>query len=185
MSYVDNFVQTFSGKKFSLFHPDPESIDLHDIAHALSMQCRFNGHTKRFLSVAEHSWWVSHLVKPEYALTALMHDAGEAYISDIPKPFKLTLGYYIELIEQQVLDALGDKLGFDSTLSSEIKDADVEMLVYEREQALHPSKLVWSPYIESFVPYLAKARGIEVELNFWTPEYAKNMFLARYAELTA
>jgi 5'-deoxynucleotidase YfbR-like HD superfamily hydrolase len=183
MKHHDNWCQTYTGKKFSYFHPDLDSVCLEDIAHSLSMQCRFNGHTHTFYSVAEHCWWASHIVSSENALQALMHDAGEAYISDIPKPFKLTLGHYVEWVEQLHLDVIGQKFGFDGWFSDEVKDADVEMLIFEREQALRPTEHKWSPYIENYRPYLAQEQGVEVKLHFWSPGEAKEKFLARFEEL--
>lgn len=43
---------------------------------------------KRAFSVAEHSMWVAKMVPQKYRLHALLHDAHEAYLSDIPKPLK-------------------------------------------------------------------------------------------------
>ena len=84
------FVETSSGTRFSL--ADPEFLP-EDIAHALSMNCRFNGHTSAFYSVAEHSLLVADLVDMmggnyQQRLEALLHDATEAYLSDVPAPFK-------------------------------------------------------------------------------------------------
>ena len=166
MKFFENWTQTYTGKQFRLMNPTQDSICLDDIAHSLSMQCRFNGHTQRFYSVAEHCWWASHIVSPENALQALMHDASEAYISDIPKPFKLMLGFFVEMIEHQHLSAIGEKFGFSADLTSEVKAADVEMLLHEREQALIPTEHKWSPYVENFVPFLAKQQGVDMKLHF-------------------
>ena len=84
------FVETSSGTHFNLdapeFRPD-------DIAHALSLNCRFNGHPSQFYSVAEHSMLVSAIVHllggtREQVLEGLLHDATEAYLTDVPAPFK-------------------------------------------------------------------------------------------------
>jgi 5'-deoxynucleotidase YfbR-like HD superfamily hydrolase len=82
------WTQTFKGLKFHPFDPKPEQIDIIDIAHALSMLCRWNGHIGRFYSVAEHSIHVASLVPDKAKLWALMHDAAEAYVGDLPKPIK-------------------------------------------------------------------------------------------------
>ncbi len=69
-----------------------EHIDIEDIAHALSMQCRFNGITPHFYSVAEHSVLVSQFCDPGYQKAGLLHDAHEAYIGDITRPVKDIIG---------------------------------------------------------------------------------------------
>ena len=50
-----DWMQTHSGLRFYPLDPRPEDIRIEDIAHALPMICRFNGHCSRFYSVAEHS----------------------------------------------------------------------------------------------------------------------------------
>ena len=74
---MESYIETVSGRKFYFLNPNPEDIDIEDIAHALSMQCRFTGHTKWFYSVAEHAIWVSYLVPVHLALEGLLHDASE------------------------------------------------------------------------------------------------------------
>ncbi len=91
-----SFIQTYSGAKFDFVDPDPESIRLQDIAHALSMISRFGGHLAKFYSVADHSLNVLHHLECNGAnrptlLAGLMHDAAEAYIGDIVSPFKKML----------------------------------------------------------------------------------------------
>ena len=53
------WITTYTGKKFHILDPDPVDVCLEDIAHALSMMCRFNGHVRRFYSVGEHCLHVS------------------------------------------------------------------------------------------------------------------------------
>jgi len=83
-----DFITTRSGHIFKLSNPQPYYGMIYDIAWSLSMQCRFCGHTKYFYSVAEHCYRMSLEVPKAYALAALLHDASEAFISDIPKPVK-------------------------------------------------------------------------------------------------
>src|SRR6266516_3714044 len=77
-----------SGKWFNVFDPKPEDIDLKDIAHALANQCRFTGHVREFYSVAQHSVLVSQFCDASDAQWGLLHDASEAYLSDIARPIK-------------------------------------------------------------------------------------------------
>ena len=79
------WIQTYTGRQFWPLDPRIEDIDIHDIAHALSHQCRYSGHCLRFYSVAEHSVLLSHHVAGEHMLWALLHDAWEAYLAAIPE----------------------------------------------------------------------------------------------------
>ena len=89
-------MQTFTGRLFDPFNPDPALIDLRDIAHALGNICRFGGHSRRYYSVAEHSILVASLVPEPLRLPALLHDAAEAYLGDIITPIKRWTTIYVE-----------------------------------------------------------------------------------------
>jgi uncharacterized protein len=85
-----SFTTTYTGKIVHLPEPLEDEIDILDIAHALSQMCRFTGHTSFFYSVGYHSILASEFVEPAHlALEALLHDAHEAYIADLPRPIKL------------------------------------------------------------------------------------------------
>jgi len=87
--FTPNCIRTFTGKYVNVFEPTLEMICIEDIAHALSMQCRFGGHLPYFYSVAQHSINCSFLVDtPCLKLEVLMHDASEAYLLGIPSPIK-------------------------------------------------------------------------------------------------
>src|ERR1700727_175318 len=55
------WLKTHSGRRFCPTNPNPDSIVIQDIAHALSMICRFGGHSSRFYSVGQHSVLVSYI----------------------------------------------------------------------------------------------------------------------------
>ena len=89
------YLQTVSGRWVNPFDPDPEQLDAGDIARALANQCRFGGHSRVFYSVAQHAVIVSELVEQrggdvEDVFAALMHDATEAYLGDMPHPVSYT-----------------------------------------------------------------------------------------------
>lgn len=96
-------ISTISRRKVNPLTTSVANIDINDIAHALSRQCRYNGHTTGHLSVARHSIWVADRVREvlyrnprplpldqrlQLILTALLHDAAEAYLGDLVKPLK-------------------------------------------------------------------------------------------------
>lgn len=84
-----DWVSTFSGQPFYPLDPLPADVRIEDIAHALSQLCRFAGHTRQFYSVAQHSVIVSEICgSGPVALWGLLHDASEAYLSDIMRPVK-------------------------------------------------------------------------------------------------
>src|SRR5690349_18842227 len=99
MSRTGDWIATFTGKRWFLTDPDPADVDIDDIAHALSMICRFGGHTKQFYSVAEHSVRVANAMEIAgcgalACLHGLIHDAPEAYLGDIVRPLKYSLTDY-------------------------------------------------------------------------------------------
>lgn len=136
---------TVSGKRIDLLNPDPEQITLPDIAHGLSRMCRFNGQILGFYSVAEHSVNVANLVTKEQKLQALLHDASEAYICDVPTPLKRIIGPAYKEIENRLMAAIGSKFGVDlQNLPAGVKRADRVMLVTEH-RALQVPALDWGP----------------------------------------
>lgn len=167
-----DFIYTHAGIEFSVKDIKKENVCIEDIAHALSNHPRFSGHTDKFLSVAEHSYWVSLLVPPEQALAGLLHDASEAYICDIPSPFKAMLPDYQKL-ENKVVDAINAHFNID-TRTKEIKEHDWNQLITEAHWGFTPKP----PWIQDYDP--TKGR----RPLFMPPDSAKLIFLQRYEQLT-
>jgi hypothetical protein len=93
---------TFTGKLFDPINPNPNSLEIKDIAHSLSLICRCNGHSKIFYSVGMHSIFCCHEaikrgLSNEIILGCLLHDASEAYLSDVTRPIKKHLDYYLDV----------------------------------------------------------------------------------------
>src|SRR5690606_28894528 len=109
--FTPNCIRTHSGNYIDVLNPNPDLIDINDIAHSLSMQCRFGGHTKVFYSVAQHSVECAKRVSPEFQLAALLHDASEAFLLDIPSPIKHRLTNYKE-IENTLMQVIAKKFSF-------------------------------------------------------------------------
>lgn len=169
-----DWMQVASGRSFWPFDPRPEEVHLHDIAHGLSMLCRFGGHTQQFYSVAEHSVWCSQIVPPEHALQALMHDATEAYCVDIPRPLKRGLSNYAE-IEGNIWEAVCERFGLVRDLHESVKRADNAMCLAEARQIMSRPEIDWS----------ATGEAADIKVACWLPEEARRRFLMRFHELTA
>lgn len=133
---------TRSGRRFDPIDPRPEMIDLLDIAHGLSQECRYAGQCRLFYSVAQHSVLVSEIVPHEIAFEALLHDATEAYIKDIPRPIKVLLPDYRQL-EAKVDAAIRLRFGLPVQPSPEVKHADLVLLATERRDLMPPTGAPW------------------------------------------
>ncbi len=127
-----SYIQTLSGKHFNYLDIQQDDIVIEDIATALSHICRFTGHLPEFYSVGQHSVLTSHLVPQEFALEALLHDADEAYLQDIPSPLKRLLPDY-QAIEARVDAAIRQKFGLPTEQHPTVKYADLVMLATNAE----------------------------------------------------
>jgi uncharacterized protein len=176
------YLQTVSGRWVNPFDPDPDQLDAGDIARALANQCRFGGHSRVFYSVAQHSVIVSELVEQrggdaEDVFAALMHDASEAYLGDMPHPIKhrSSLGAAFKAAEDHLEAALRERFGIKAHVP-EIKRADRALLATER-RAFSGEGWHW-PELEGVEP-------LELELTAVAPDEAAQAFAQRYAELAA
>src|SRR5690242_11754504 len=87
-----DWMQTYTGRRFWPLDPRVDDIDIGDIAHHLSLVCRFAGACREFYSVAQHCVGVSYVCDPKDALWGLLHDAAEAYVGDMVRPLKRSPG---------------------------------------------------------------------------------------------
>lgn len=162
-----------SGNYFNYQHPEHSQWTLDDIAHGLAMTCRFGGQARRYYSVAEHSVYVSRLVPAELAWDALMHDAAEAFICDMPKPLKELLPDY-KAVEKRVESAIAGRYGLRDPMPAEIKIADIQMLRAEQLQVMgNNDDWVWTFDVPE----------PDVTIACLLPDEAKALFLARADEL--
>lgn len=168
---------TFSGRQFWPLDPRADEISIQDIAHSLSNQCRFAGHTSEFYSVAQHCVLASRLVAggPVLQLDALLHDATEAYLVDLPRPVKNCVSEYAQIeqtlarrIEYYVLDNYGIEVHLDDPA---VKVAD-ELALMTEARDLMPRHNQWplSPGHPDKILPLA-------------PRVAREQFLERWYEL--
>lgn len=183
-------IRTYTGKMFNLLEPDPGVIDIKDIAHALSNQCRFTGHTSTFYSVAEHSVNVSNvplLNTKELQLIGLLHDATEAYLVDLPRPIKkfTDLGAIFKLHENHIWEAIALHFGLPLEIPEEVHEADRIVLVTEKRDLMRKGP-DWDSYGQSFLDN----KGGEVKplskviYPLALPFQSESAYLNRYYSLT-
>lgn len=191
-----SWIQTYTGLAFDLREPTADMVDIRDIAWALSGQQRYAAHTRFPVSVAYHSvliadWLYNDLGDPLYALAGLLHDAHEAYITDVPSPVLECLPYLAK-------EALNDvKLRIDQAIAAKIlprhrnglvglmrsdvvKSSDLRILMDERNAALGKPPKPW--FTDEFG---IKPLGVTVEEV--SRDWAEDVFLERldrYVELT-
>ena len=128
-----DWIKTFTSKQFFPLDPHLEDIDIIDIAHALGNICRFTGHCKEFFSVAQHSILASHyaetLVEKQQAL---LHDASEAYLSDVSRPLKRCIEFTeYKKFEKTLQDMIFTKFGLPTIILPSIKIIDNRLLYTE------------------------------------------------------
>lgn len=169
--------ETPSGLIFDLLEPDPRMVRIEDIAWSLSRQCRFNGNTRFFYSVADHCVYVGNLLPPEISIYGLLHDAHEAYMGDIPSPIKELLGKErVRQIENGIDAAIYESFGLMSP-SEEIlglvHKADVLALRIEAYY-LMPSRGSWAGDPDEIGsrewPPLVISTAFEESENLWKGE---------------
>lgn len=164
-----DWIQTATGRAFWPIDPRPEDVCIEDIAHALSMLCRFGGHCLRFYSVAEHSVLLARHSAPENKLWALLHDASEAYLVDVPRPLKPFLRGYREA-EGKIMTAVCARFGLDASMPAQVKADDTSLLMDEARQNMSVPELVWD----------LKAPQLGIALEYWGPDLARAEFMAAY-----
>lgn len=187
-----SWIQTFTGKKFFPLAPEAKDICIEDIAHALSLTCRFGGHCKQFYSVAEHSVRASYFVPRKFALYALLHDAGEAYLPDVVHPIKGHMRVQFDIhpatlksfrfVELQLLAEIHKALKVPPCLEQTemlrcVDDADLCLLATEARDLMGPPPEPWS--------FPVDVQRLEERIWPMLPEHAEECFLSCYKLLTA
>lgn len=183
-----NCIQTASGIMFNLLDPKPGMFNIQDIAQCLSRIPHWNGATKQFISVAEHSILVSKYLPQELQLTGLMHDCAEAYIGDISRPLKEILGtpkitpegkpiltQYIrslQTIENGILFEASKVFGFEYPLHDMVKQIDTQMC--ETERVLLMPSGDWDFGCDPIR---------DVTIHCWEPREAYIQFMCRFYNL--
>ncbi len=170
-----DWMQTFTRRAFWPLDPHVDDVDPVDIAHALSMLCRYGGHVEAFYSVAEHSVLMSTKVPAKDALWALLHDAPEAYLGDMIRPLKLAMTEY-QVVESRLMGVICDRFGLQPGFPAAVKEADTRILRDERDALQGTPVMPWT--------VLEDVPALGVPIAGWDPAYAKQRFLDRFTELT-
>lgn len=179
-----DYIETFSGLSFYPLDPRSDDVAIEDIAHALSNLCRFGGHCHSFYSVAQHSVMVSmqaealkELNAERYkniALHALLHDAAEAYLVDVPRPIKGMLKEY-KAIEAGIQKVILETFCGDAKVPAAIEVFDSVALATEARDLMPTRGANWQTLIYPPLPE---------QLIFLNPKSAKDSFLRRFNQLT-
>ena len=181
-------INTFSGRLLDFAEPDPQSIELEDIAHGLSMVPRFGAQALAFRSVAQHAVFVSeileHLGRPDLAAAGLHHDSHEAFACDIPSPLKRLLepqyGELTDRLDTAICSALYLRLpekGSDDAAS--LKQADRAAFEFEASALLAGDR---PPHqLDQIILDAARAT---YKSTHWEAAFARDAFLRRATRLT-
>jgi hypothetical protein len=174
---MEAWIETIGGRIFHYLGDDTDGIAIDDIAGALSKCCRYTGHCNKFYSVAEHSFFVSLHVPREFALEGLLHDASEAYLSDIASPVKQLMPEY-KAIEDKIMARIAKKFNLEADFhkSPDVKEADWAMLMTEARFLLPSRGEKWF-FPEGQKPSIYRP-------VCWSPDAAAIMFMQRFWELT-
>jgi len=180
-------IPTFSGKCLDPFNAK-DDLCIEDIAHHLANINRFNGATKRPLSVAQHSVFVARLVGDndnELGLQGLLHDASEAYLGDVTVFLKRTDGFkdYRDMefiLQTQIYEAFGCSIIEDDR----IKEADKLMARYEAFR-MFGSDFHFCGYKKHYPPITEEEKDRIGCWSPWTWRNAKEIFLAEFKRFSS
>lgn len=191
---LNGTIATYSGGTFQPLTPNPDDIQIADIAHPLSNQCRFTGHTSGFYSVAQHSVHCAEMVRDwlrddaqyegllpnpdaQIILTALMHDASEAFLADISRPIKMVpeFGDVYKKFEVRLEQAIAERFVLIYPYPEIIKRADNALLRTEQRDLMPPKFLhagddfypetlqPWSPHLAEYA-FQTMFNSLQLEL---------------------
>lgn len=167
-----------SGKRFHPIAPSVEDVNTDDMLRGLAFTSRFNGQTRRFYSVAEHSVWCSVLAEQAggkgLARQALLHDAPEAWIGDMVRPLKYSMDTYRQ-VERRIWRVVAKRYGLPVELDERIKDFDNIMCVTEK-LALKPNAGPWPGLPDGIA-------DPSITIEAWPPSTALRKLAARFRAL--
>lgn len=158
---------SYTNKRISLLTPEENEYCLIDIARGLAYKGRFAGQTPYYYSIAEHSisvdsYYTAHNENPSkmIRLACLLHDASEAYMCDMPTPFKALMPDF-KHFENQLQKAIFKQFGIQSWCIDIVKKYDKMALKSE------------------FNEY----KFIDNNFHFNSPDHAAEMFIKRFWDI--
>ena len=177
------FIETFTGERFQPLAADISTLNIIDIAHALSNQCRFSGHTKVHYSVAEHSVRVARLLASwsanrETQRWGLLHDASEAYLVDLPTPLKASpvIGPAYRAAEAALMAAICTRFHLTLEQPDVVHEADATLLATEVRDLMWGRAEHWAGQLT--------AAPLPERITPWSPREAELEFLRVFKSLT-
>jgi 5'-deoxynucleotidase YfbR-like HD superfamily hydrolase len=194
---VGDWIETSKGNRFYPLDPYSSEVDIKDIAHSLSLLCRFNGHCSRFYSVAEHCVHTVEALKSvdniyrcifPAQMIALLHDASEAYISDIPRPVKPSLAGYGE-IEEKLQNVIYQSFGVSPSYVQDFLAYNYVPLIFEEDVKkadliMLASEAMWLNMNKDNSWKLPYASQLELLPEYpMDPEQAEQFFLDKFYDI--
>lgn len=178
----EGWIEVWPGKQFHFSQLAPSEVDIESVAHSLSQLCRYNGHTRRFYSVAEHACIMSDWVLQQPwanardALTALHHDDAEFIIGDMARPVKVTIPAF-KALETEIDEVIALRFGTIYPFPAWLKEIDTRIIRDERPVVMVPSSLDWGT--DKLEP---------LGVKFWNitgrfPRLVKRQFILRHKRL--
>ena len=176
---MNQYFRTYNGKHVHPLSPSQDEIVIEDVAHSLSQQCRFLGHTHALYTVAQHCVLVSEMVPPGDALWGLLHDASEAYLGDLPAPIKRDPRMeFHRIAEERLLACIARRFGLAPEMPQSVKRADKILLATEFRDVTAVDDLDW------IIAECGCEPDQSLRITPWPSEVARRRFLARFEELT-
>lgn len=166
-------IQTYSGRLVDPMNLRPEDVFIQDVAHALSLLCRWTGHCRFHYSVAQHSVLGSQVISQGNALWFLLHDAAEAYLNDMSRQTKDLLPAYKEA-EDRALRVIVDRFQLPWPMPAEVKFVDNQMLMAEKDQVME--RCEWPPEF-------CVGPSADVRIDERPPREVERAFMERFISL--
>lgn len=182
---ADPFICT----RYGQFHINSPEFNIEDIGHALGMLCRYTGHVRSFYSVAEHSMLVAGIMATVTGgdpFEGLMHDAAEAYLTDIATPWKVLLPDYAS-VTKRIEVPLRTYFGVPVSKTDECRKADLLALFIEANQLMedrgvsyHDPLGVRPEALQLVAGDHMAAPGKKFRTHSFEPAFATHMFMEAY-----